>query len=168
MDPFQALEIHRTGLKVTRLGLGGGPLRLNERATDRQAVATVRRALALGIGYVDTSPGYGNLRSELRLGRALASVPRDSYVISTKVGYPLKGSSDIDLGRITLRNLPEVTRYFDFSRDGVLRSFEESLHRLRLEKVEILYLHVVPEEHYRQAITEAYPTVAELRSQGVQ
>ncbi len=167
MDPFQKLEIGKTGLKVTRLGLGGGPLGLIERATDRQAVATVRRALALGIGYVDTSPGYGNLRSELRLGSALASVPRDSYVISTKVGYPLRATGNIDLGRIPLRNLPEVTRYFDFSRDGVLRCFEQSLQRLRLDKVEILYLHVVPEEHYRQAIEEAYPTLAELRSQGV-
>ena len=93
MDPFQEFEIGRTGLKVTRLGLGGAPLgRLEPDISDRRSVASIRRAIALGIRYVDTSPFYGRGRSELRFGRALAYVPRESYVISTKVGRLLKGT----------------------------------------------------------------------------
>ncbi len=168
MNPFQTSEIGRTGLRVPRLGLGGAPLGfLSADLSDRRAVATIRRALAVGIGYVDTAPAYGNGRSELRYGRALASVPRNTYVISTKVGWLLKGPDEIDFSRISLRNLPELTRPFDFSRDGILRSLEQSLQRLRLETVDIVFLHSVPDEHYKQAVKEAYPTLAELRSQGV-
>ena len=140
---------------------------LNPDLSDRRAVATIRGALATGIQYVDTAPAYGNGRSELRFGRALTSVPRNTYVVSTKVGWLLKGTAEIDFRRISLRNLPELTRPFDFSRDGILRSFEQSLQRLGLESVDTLFLHSVPDEHYQQAVKEAYPTLAELRSQGV-
>ena len=169
MDPFELVDVGRTGLKVTRLGLGGAPLgNPPPILSDQEAVETVRRALALGMCYVDTA-AYGAGRSELRYGEALADVPRDSYVISTKVGVSLKidGYQEVDFKRIDLSNLPELKSVFDFSRDAVLRSFEQSLQRLRLERVDILLLHVVPEEHYQTAIDEGFPALAELRSQGV-
>ena len=173
MDPFQKFEIGKTGLKVTRLGLGGATL--GYLASDlpipgtsgQRAVASIRRALALGIGYVDTAPFYGNGRSELRFGRALEHVPRESYVISTKVGRLLKGMEDIDFRHITLRTLPKLEMVFDFSRNAILRSFEQSLQRLGLERVDILYLHDPPPEQYQVAINEGYPALAQLRSQGV-
>ena len=169
MDPFELVDLGRTGLKVTRLGLGGAPLGNPPPVlSDREAVETIRRAVSLGMRYVDTA-AYGEGRSELRYGEALADFPRDSYVISTKVGVLLKldGVHEVDFGGIGLSNLPDLDGVFDFSRDAVLRSLEQSLQRLRLEHVDILFLHVVPREHYRMAIDEGFPTLAELRSQGV-
>jgi len=63
-------------------------------------------------------------------------------------------------------DLPPLAEVFDFSRDGVLRSLESSLQRLKLDRVDILLLHD-PDTHYDQAMQEAYPTLRELRSQGV-
>ena len=169
MDPFELVDLGRTGLKVTRLGLGGAPLgNPPPTLSDLEAVETVRQAVSLGMGYVDTA-AYGEGRSELRYGEALKDFPRDSYVISTKVGVLLKldGVHEVDFGGIGLANLPALDGVFDFSRDAVLRSLEQSLQRLRLEHVDILLLHVVPREHYRTAIEEGFPTLAELRSQGV-
>jgi D-threo-aldose 1-dehydrogenase len=170
MNPLRLHEIGKTGLQVTRLGIGGGPVgQLEPDLSDRRGVAAIRRALASGIRYFDTSPYYGRGRSEMRFGRALADVPRDSYVISTKVGRLLKlnGTQEVDFDRISLVNLPALTPVYDFSRSAILRSFEQSLQRLGLESVDILFLHDVPEGHYQQAIEQASPTLAELRSQGV-
>lgn len=169
MDPFELADLGRTGLKVSRLGLGGAPLgNPPPILSDEEAVDTVRRAVSLGMRYVDTA-AYGEGRSELRYGEALADFPRDSYVISTKVGVLLKrdGLQEVDFEGIGLSNLPALDGVFDFSRDAVLRSLEQSLQRLRLDHVDILFLHVVPREHYKTAIEEGFPTLSELRSQGV-
>ena len=169
MDRFELTEIGSTGLEVTKLGLGGAPLGNSPPPLeDGEAVETIRRALSLGMRYVDTAT-YGNGRSELRYGEALAEVPRESYVISTKVGRLLKkdGVEEVDFGSINLTNLPDLTAVFDFSRDAVMRAFEDSLQRLRLDRVDILLLHDVPHEHYQTAIDEGFPTLADLRSQGV-
>ena len=169
MDPFELVDVGSTGLKVTRLGLGGTPLgNAPPIWSDKDAVETIRRALSLGMRYVDTV-AYGAGRSELRFGEALADVPRDSFVISTKVGILLKidGVEERDFKSIGLTNLPKLEGVFDFSRDAVLRAVEQSLQRLRLERADILLLHVVPPEHYQTAVDEGFPALAELRSQGV-
>ena len=170
MDRFEKSEVGSTGIQVTKLGLGGAPLGAWPPVlSDVEAVETVRSALSQGMGYVDTAPHYGRGRSELRYGEALASIPRDSYVISTKVGRLLKidGVIDVDFDGIDLETLPDTLQVFDFSRDAVLRSFDDSLHRLRLDRVDMLFLHDVPDDHYRTAIEEAFPALADLRSQGV-
>ena len=151
MDPLETAEIGGTGLRVTRLGLGGAPLsgQLKEIDPDT-AVDTIQQGVALGVRYFDTAPMYGYGEGELRYGRALAGVSRDEFVLSTKVGRLLDSSG--------------VT--FDFSRDAVLRTLDSSLERLKLDRVDIALIHD-PDAHYEQAIQEAYPTLAELRSQGV-
>jgi len=165
MDPIETVEIHRTGLRVTRLGLGGAPLGgMYEGMSDRVAAATARRALELGIRLFDTAPLYGLGTSERRLGAVLSNQPRECFVLSTKVGRllrPSRGGPDQ-----FFKDAPPLEAYFDFSRDGVLRSVEESLKRLELERIDIALIHD-PDDHYRQAIEEAYPTLAELRAQGV-
>ena len=171
MDPFEKAEIRKTGLNVTRLGLGGGPLGYREdlgKVPDDVAASSIHRALELGIRYVDTAPFYGRGRSEMVFGQALTDVPRDSYAISTKVGrmLTLNGSTDVDYNRITLEDLPELEVVFDYSRDAVLRSVEQSLTRLNLDRVDILIMHDIDPEHYPSAISEGFPTLAELRSQG--
>ena len=166
MDPFELKQVGTTRLRVTRLGLGGAPLGgLSSEVENQVARDTVVQGYDLGIRYFDTAPLYGRGNSETFTGRVLADLPRDSFVLSSKVGRVLNPISsqpgtDIHLG------LPPYEPVFDFSRDGVLRSLEESLKRLGLDRMDIAYIHD-PDDHYQQAIDEAFPTLAELRSQGV-
>ena len=155
-------EIGRTGLRVSRLGLGGVALSGAPPATDPQrstsedeGVALIRRSLDLGLTYLDTAPMYGVGQSEARYGRALRGVPRDSFVLSTKVGRVLRPGA---AGQ-------PPTWAFDFSAAGVRASFQSSLTRLGLERVDILFVHD-PDDHHAQAVAEAFPVLMELRAQG--
>jgi len=152
---------------VTELSLGCAQLgNLYRAISDEDAYATVEAAWNSGIRYFDTAPHYGLGLSETRLGAALAGLPRDQYVVSTKVGRllePRDGAPEPDHEGFDV--LAERRRVWDFSRDGVLRSLETSLERLQLDRVDIVYLHD-PDEHYRAALDEAYPTLEELRGQG--
>ena len=153
-------EIGGAGFHVTALGFGGAPVG-NEVADHEEdlAVAAVERAYESGIRFFDTAPIYGLGRSERRIGRALAGIRRDQFVISTKVGRLLQ-TRDGNSGPAE----PEVV--FDWSRDGVMRSLDESLYRLGMDRVDIVLLHG-PHDYYEAAIGQAYPVLADLRSQGV-
>ena len=166
MDPLATAEIGSTGLRVTRLGLGGAVLGgLYSDVSREAAVEAIHRGLELGIRYLDTAPLYGHGKSERYYGYALSDVPRDSFVLSTKVGRVLN-RVDKSPESPHFVNLPPFEAVFDFSRDGILRSLEESLERLRLDHVDIALIHD-PDDHHDQAIAQAYPTLADLRSQGV-
>ena len=166
MNPLDTTEIGNTGLRVTRLGIGGAPIgSLFRTVSDDDAVATVRRGLELGLNYIDTAPLYGHGVSETRLGRVLQGIPRDSFILSTKVGRVLK-PVDVRPSSPHFQSLPKMEPVFDYSRDGILRSLEESLKRLNLDRIDIAYIHDA-DDHWDQAIGEAYPTLADLRSQGV-
>lgn len=90
MEPFATSEIGRTGVRVTKLGMGGAPLAgLFESLPDEDARATVETAYRAGVRYFDTAPFYGHGKGEVRLGAALAAFPRDRFVVSTKVGRVL-------------------------------------------------------------------------------
>ncbi len=150
------------------LSFGGAPLGgLYEEVDDDQAARAVERALALGVNYIDTAPHYGLGLSERRVGRVLRALPRASYVLSTKVGRLLRtrepGEAVPDEG---FAGAAQLKRVWDFSRDGILRSLEESLERLGLDRVDILYLHD-PDEFEVEVYESGYPALAELRSQGV-
>jgi D-threo-aldose 1-dehydrogenase len=155
------------GLALSALGFGGAAIGgLFEAVDEDQAHRTVRRALDLGLRYLDTAPHYGRGISELRLGEALRGVPRDTYVISTKVGRLLRpldpGESAPDEGYAQGLALKRV---WDFSRDGVLRSVQESLERLGLDRIDIVYLHD-PDDFEAQVYETGFPALAELRAQG--
>ena len=166
MEPTESVEIGATGIHVTQLGMGGAPFGGNvSEVTETAAAAAVQRARRLGIRYFDTAPLYGRGKSEGFFGKVLAEVERDGFVLSTKVGRvlnPIGAPPDDD----EWTNPLPYEVVFDFSRDGVLRSLEESLVRLNLDRIDILLIHD-PDDHYDQAITEAFPALAELRSQGV-
>jgi D-threo-aldose 1-dehydrogenase len=154
--------------RLTELSLGCAQLgNLYRAVTDEQATATVHAAWGVGIRYFDTAPHYGLGLSERRLGAALAGLPRDEYVVSTKAGRLLepvsRGDARDDEGFDVLAT---HRRVWDFSRDGVLRSLSDSLARLGLDRVDIVYLHD-PDEHYREVLDTAYPALEELRGQGV-
>src|SRR5262245_48869741 len=156
-------EIGKTGLRVTRLGLRGVALSGAPPATDPhqpapedEAVALIEKSLALGVNYLDTAPMYGVGQSEERYGRALRGVPRDRYVLSTKVGRVLHPAEP---------GSARMAWSFDFSRTGALGSFESSLGRLGLDRVDILFIHD-PDEHYDRAVAETVPVLLELRAKG--
>ena len=144
--------VGRTQIHVPPLGFGCAPLGhpLFTPITDEMAVETVRRAIQQGVYLFDTAPGYGAGLSEQRLGLALNGVPRDQFIVETKLGLVQENE------RI----------HFDFSRDGVLRSLEESLERLKLDSIDILLIHD-PDYHYKEALEYTFPALADLRSQGV-
>ena len=166
VHPLDTKQIANTAIRVTRLGIGGAPIgSLFRTVSEDDAVASVRRGLELGLNYVDTAPLYGHGISETRLGRALRDIPRNSFVLSTKVGRILKPVDDAP-NSPHFQSLPNFEPVFDYSRDGILRSLDESLKRLNLDRVDIAYIHDA-DDHWEQAIGEAYPTLADLRSQGV-
>ena len=137
------------GLRLPRVGLGTG---LHGEVPEAQSVATVEHALACGVRFFDTAPLYGNGLAEQRLGIALRGVPRDSYVLNTKVGILSGGvTGDFD---------------YDFSAAGVQRCFERSLRRLGTERIDVLHLHE-PEGYAEQVLRETLPLVAGWREQGL-
>jgi D-threo-aldose 1-dehydrogenase len=157
------VEIGRTGLHVTRLGLGGVALSGARPSTDpdqiaseAEAIALIQRSLALGLNYLDTAPMYGVGESERRYGQTLRDLARHNYVLSTKVGRVLR---PIESGST------QMTWEFDFSQQGVRASLAASLERLGLEHIDILYIHD-PDNHYQQVLTQALPVLRELRDQG--
>lgn len=152
-------------MRVSRLGLGTAPLGgMFTRVADSDAQGVVRRALEAGLTYIDTAPQYGHGTAERRLGATLAGVPRDSYVLSSKVGRVIRERPGASTG--IFRDAPPSDAVFDFTRDAVMRSLEESLARLRLDRIDVLYIHD-PDDHEEEALTLAYPAVEELRSQKV-
>ncbi len=166
MTPLEKAEIRSTGVQVTRIGMGGAPIGGLYTAVEAEtAVETIRRAHELGVGYFDTAPLYGSGRSEVLFGHALETIPRGDYVLSTKVGRllePVAEQPDSD----QFVDLPSLEPTYDYSRDGVLRSIDESLGRLRLDRVDIVMIHD-PDDHSEQALDEAFPALYDLRSQGV-
>jgi D-threo-aldose 1-dehydrogenase len=167
MNPLEKIALGSSGLEVTRLGLGcaaiGG---LYGDIPDEQATQVVHKALDLGLNLFDTAPLYGSGKSERRLGQALKDVPRDSYVLASKVGSILVPSAGEDRGSDIFENPPPFKPVFDYSYDGVMRSFEDSLERLGVECIDILHIHD-PDDHWQEAIAGAFPALDKLRSEGV-
>src|SRR5687767_14581225 len=138
--------------------------------SDEDAWAVLEAAWDGGIRSFDTAPHYGLGLSERRLGAFLATKPRADYVVSTKVGRLLRPSPET-ADRLDDENqfaVPaSLRRVWDFSADGVRASLEESLERLGLSEVDILYLHD-PEEHDLAAdLSTGVPAVAALRDEGL-
>lgn len=164
----------RTDLEVPVLGFGAAALGNLYTAVDEDtAHAAVTQALRLGIRYFDTAPYYGYGLSEQRLGEALAARPAD-VVISTKVGRLIEPAPQGAGGGDDGFAVSGRRAVFDYSRAGILGSFESSLRRLRRDWVDILLLHDVGrathgarhEAMLRQALDEALPAMQYLKSSG--
>lgn len=144
-------------LDLTRLGFGGAPLGNMHRAlAEADAEAVVAAAWDAGLRYFDTAPLYGHGLSEQRIGRVLRDRSRDEFVVSTKVGRLLEPVRAGDEASGIYRATPPLRVRFAYSRDGVLRSVEESLARLGLARIDILYVHdVEPRTHGSHEAYEA-------------
>ena len=156
----------RSGLALPAMGIGTATLGgMYSKVGEDEVQKVIDSAIEVSSNYFDTAPHYGKGVSELRLGRALSKHPRSSYIISTKVGrllVPTEGAVDPDFADAD----QSVERRFDFSAAGVERSLKDSLERLGMDSVEILFIHD-PDDYADQAITEAYPALAKMREQGL-
>jgi D-threo-aldose 1-dehydrogenase len=175
---MQTRRVGRTGLEVPILGLGGAPLGdLYARFEPAQIHATIERAYELGCRLFDTAPLYGHGLSEHRMGHVLRDKPRDSYVLSTKVGRWLRPHDPATLERGQWQNTLPMEPVFDYSYDGTLRALEQSFQRLGIERIDIVLIHDVDiwthgsreayEARYRDCVAGAFKALAELRAQGV-
>ena len=140
-------RLGKTGLKVSRIGLGsGGPSRLGQSrsADERDMHRLVRRALDLGINFIDTAAAYGD--SEAILGRALDGVPRDSYVLATKFHAAQKGEF--------------------YSPEQILESVERSLSLLKTDCIDVLQVHGIEAPDYKRSASLVLPLLNKLKQQG--
>ena len=177
-DPFARRKLGRTALSVTPFGFGTAPLAgFRTAIPEADAVGTIDAAYEAGVRLFDTSPYYGYGRAELRLGAALRDRPRDSLVVSTKIGRwmtPVPRGSTIEGMRQGGLNFYPT---FDYSYDGVRRSLDQSLLRLGMDRVDIVFIHdvdfwttgdrLILEARFAETMNGAYRALAELRSQGV-
>jgi D-threo-aldose 1-dehydrogenase len=153
------------GLEVTSIGLGSPPLGgLFSAVRDADAEDTIERAWSLGVRFFDTAPLYGFGLAERRLGGFLRQQKRDSFAISTKVGRLLRPDANL-CEDDHYKGAPALRPQFDFSYDGVMRSVEESLERLGLDRVDVLLVHD-PDDHYDDAVSGAFRALMRLRDEG--
>ena len=135
MPAIDFRTVSKNGLRITTMGLGGTGLGNMYRNVDTEAaLGTVHAAYAAGLRYFDTAPVYGLGVSETRLGQAIKSLPRGDIVISSKVGYDLVPIRPEEETPQLWINPGLYRAEFDYSKDGVKRSFESSLKRLDTDK----------------------------------
>jgi D-threo-aldose 1-dehydrogenase len=162
----EKVKLKRSNLEVTRLSLGTAPLGgLFASVSDKDGDELLNSALNLGINYFDTAPQYGHGVAEIRLGRALqnAKVP---FVVETKVGRVLKRVEGVEPEKWFPDAPRDIVPIYDYSKAGIRQSFEESLERLGLPHIDIVLMHDA-EDYIPDAINNAFPVLADLRSQGL-
>jgi D-threo-aldose 1-dehydrogenase len=156
MDPRTRNRLGSTDVEVRCFGFGGAPMGERfVRVDNATADAVIGAALEAGIDYFDTAPQYGQGKSEARIGRVLQTRPRDSFVLSTKVGHLFEPPQDRAAFAARLKgNGHQFQGHSDYTRDGVLRSYEHSLLRLGLNRVDMLVIHDLDVSHHgsREAV----------------
>jgi D-threo-aldose 1-dehydrogenase len=171
-------QLGKSGVEVPVIGFGGAPLgNLFQQFSDEQARATVRAAYDAGMRLFDTAPLYGHGLSEHRIGEALRWLDRDSYVLSTKIGRLLspRDPKTVD-GKLFKQVLP-FEGVYDYSYDAVMRSVDDSLHRLGMHRIDVLLIHDVDVwthgseearlERFKEVMDGGYHAMLKLREQGV-
>ena len=158
------------------LGLGGAPLgNLFAAIADDAALKLARHAFDRGIRYFDTAPHYGNGLSEHRIGAALRELPRDDYVLSTKVGRLLAPDASAPRDQNGYVDVLPFVQRWDYSREGTLRSIDDSLQRLGLARIDYVFIHDVARDahgdaqpaRFREAMEGAVPALARLKAESV-
>ena len=167
------------GLDFTELGFGSAPIgNLYRAVADDEADAVLAKAWETGVRYYDTAPLYGLGLSETRLNRFLRGKPRDSYVLSTKIGRILKvcpPEERTGIGKFF--DTPSRREVYDYTYDGVMRSFEASLERLGVDRIDVLLAHDVDifthgskeasDAKIEELMGSGYGAMVSLRDQGV-
>jgi D-threo-aldose 1-dehydrogenase len=176
MQPFETREFGRSELNVTAFGYGAAQVgNFFRTMSDADSDEMFQAAWDAGIRYFDTAPFYGHGLSELRTGHSLRWKDRDSYVLSSKVGRLLTPARRADISFSPWVDAAPFKVHYDYSYDGTLRSFEDSLQRLGLERMDICLIHDVDvftlgkdqPELFKQAMDGAWRALESLRSQKV-
>jgi D-threo-aldose 1-dehydrogenase len=174
MKASDVVKLGHTGLRVSRLGMGTGPLgAVHEDGEWENMVNGARQA---GVRSFDTSPYYGFGNSERRLGRQLSKLKRDDFVLSTKVGRLLRPDAPVDpfaQAYYYPQGMPaDVMRtVYDYSYEAAHQSVRESRERLGIERIDIIHIHDIIElssgiNHIDEALAGAFVALSELRSKG--
>ncbi|MBW3097978.1 aldo/keto reductase [Pseudohoeflea coraliihabitans] len=176
MKPDSKVKFGRVDLKVTPFGFGTAPIgNIFREITEECSDAMIQEAWTQGVRYFDTAPMYGHGLSELRTGHSLRWKNRDDFVLSSKVGRILRPARKEDIDYAPWTNAGRFTMHFDYSYDGIMRSFEDSLQRLNLERMDICFIHDIDvftrgseqPEVFKQAMDGAWKALSNLREQGV-
>ena len=163
-------KIGKTDIEVSELGFGCAPIGGWPAAVDdNQSHTCLDTAWNKGIRYFDTAPLYGSGMSEKRLGNFLQNQKRDEFVISTKIGRLIVDTGASKAAEKFIGSPLDKDSEFDFSYDGALQSFEDSLSRLGLDNIDILYLHDPDNhpDHFEDAKKGAIKAMIRLRDEGV-
>lgn len=141
-------ELGKTGLKVSVLGFGASPLGgVYGNFDEAEAIRGVHEAVNLGVNFIDVSPFYGVTKAETILGKALVQIPRDAYILATKVGR-------YDVSE------------FDFSAERVTRSIDESLRRLQVDTIDLIQCHDIEYGSLQQVMDETIPALRRVQAAG--
>ena len=177
MSAIKIRKFGRRGFDVTDMGFGAAPIgNFLKPISEAESGAMINRAWDARMRYFDTAPYYGHGLSELRLGHYLRWRPRDEFVISSKVGRVLKPARREDIDFKPWVDAAPFKPRFDYTYDGTMRSFEDSLQRLGLEHIDILFIHdcdvfthgpEMQKVYYKQAMDGCYRALIELREQGL-
>ncbi len=168
-------ELGKSGVRVTELGFGGAPIgAIGGRVTDADAHKILRQAYDAGIRYFDTAPLYGHGLSEKRVGGFLQTVDRDSFALSTKIGRLLV-PADEGTRYAGMRDEEPFSIQYDYSYDAVRRSFDASLSRLGLSRIDVLLCHDIDVWTHGDAQPEVFATarngalkaLSDMREEGV-
>ncbi|WP_170406302.1 aldo/keto reductase [Ruegeria arenilitoris] len=176
MNPNTLNKFGRVDLNVSAFGFGTAPIgnifrEIDEKTSD----AMIQHAWDKGVRYFDTAPMYGHGLSEMRTGHSLRWKDRGDFILSSKVGRVLKPARRQDINFEPWTNAAPFTMHFDYSYDGIMRSFEDSLQRMALEHMDICFIHDIDvftrgaeqPEVFKQAMDEAWKALESLRDQGV-
>ncbi|UOQ44230.1 aldo/keto reductase [Halobacillus salinarum] len=157
-----------------KLGLGTAPLgNMYKEVSEEEARKTIDTAWDQGVRYFDTAPFYGAGLAEIRLGEALSQHNRDDYFLSTKVGRVVEEETEEKEGLFAYGRKNKVKD--DYSEDGTLRSIEQSLERLKTDRLDFVYVHdVSPDFHGDEWVSKfdtarkgAFRALTRLREEGV-
>lgn len=177
MNAINIRKFGRVGFDITDMGFGAAPIgNFLRPIPEAEAGAMVERAWDAGMRYFDTAPYYGHGLSELRLGHYLRWKPREQFVVSSKVGRVLKAARKETIDFKPWVDAAPFKPRFDYSYDGTMRSFEDSLQRLGLGYIDILFIHdadvfthgaEMQKVYFKQAMDGCYRALIELREQGL-
>ena len=144
-------------VELTKMGFGGAPLgNLYQKVEEEDAVNALKKAFNIGIRYFDTAPQYGLGLSERRFGKAMEKFGRENIKLSTKVGRILEDCEPDQVTPEAFVDVPQKRIRFDYTYDGVMRSYEDSRVRLGIENADILLVHDVDVfSHGSQEISDA-------------
>ena len=173
---MQKRKLGKTDIELSAIGFGGAPIGdLFENLKDENCYKVLENCFESNINHFDTSPYYGNGLSEQRLGYFLKKIPKNKYYLSTKVGRYLtpEKEENIDRGKWAggLNFVPNI----DYSYDGVMKSFEQSLHRLATSKIDICLIHDVDrythgdqvDHYFKIAMSGAYKALTQLKEEKI-